>query len=60
MPPQVTDVRDLGVPLDATFTASAHCIEAANTARRLASNIKAELILGGRLKTQVITWYNLE
>ncbi len=33
--PQVTDVRDLGVPLDTTFTASAHCIEAANTARRL-------------------------
>ncbi len=33
--PQVTDVRDLGVPLDTTFTASAHCIEAANTTRRL-------------------------
>ncbi len=33
--PQVTDVRDLGVPLDTTFTASAHCIQAANTARRL-------------------------
>ncbi len=32
--PQVTDVRDLGVCLDTTFTASAHCIEAANTARR--------------------------
>ncbi len=31
--PQVFDVRDLGVPLDKTFTASAHCIEAANTAR---------------------------
>ncbi len=26
--PQVTDDRDLGVPLDTTFTASAHCIEA--------------------------------
>ncbi len=33
--PQVTDVRDLGVPLDTTSTASAHCIEAANTAKRL-------------------------
>ncbi len=33
--PQVTDVRDLGVPLDTTFTASAHCREAANTARCL-------------------------
>ncbi len=33
--PQVTDVSDLGVPLDTTFTASAHCIEAANTARPL-------------------------
>ncbi len=33
--PQVTDVRDLGVPFGTTFTASAHCIEAANTARRL-------------------------
>ncbi len=33
--PQVTDVRDLGVPLDTTITASANCIEAANTARRL-------------------------
>ncbi len=33
--PQVIDVRDLGVPLDTTFTASAHCIEAANTPRRL-------------------------
>ncbi len=33
--PQVTDVRDLRVPLDTTFTASAHCTEAANTARRL-------------------------
>ncbi len=33
--PQVTDVRDLGVPLNTTFTTSAHCIEAANTARRL-------------------------
>ncbi len=33
--PQVTNVLDLGVPLDTTFTASAHCIEAANTARRL-------------------------
>ncbi len=33
--PQVTDVRDLGVPLDTTFTASTHCIEAVNTARRL-------------------------
>ncbi len=32
---QVTVVRDLGVPLDTTFRASAHCIEAANTARRL-------------------------
>ncbi len=31
----VTNVGDLGVPLDTTFTASAHCIEAANTARRL-------------------------
>ncbi len=29
---QVTDVRDLGVPLDTTFTASAHCIETAKTA----------------------------
>ncbi len=33
--PHVTDVRDLGVPLDTTFATSAHCIEAANTARRL-------------------------
>ncbi len=33
--PQVTDVRDLGVPLGTTFTASAHCREAANAARRL-------------------------
>ncbi len=33
--PQVTDVRDLGVPLDTTFTASAHCIKAAHTARCL-------------------------
>ncbi len=33
--PQVTDVRDLGVPLNTTFTASAHCIEVVNTARRL-------------------------
>ncbi len=33
--PQVPDVRDLGVPLDMTFTTSAHCKEAANTARRL-------------------------
>ncbi len=33
--PQFTDVRDLGVPLDTTFSASAHCIEAANTARGL-------------------------
>ncbi len=31
--PQVTDVRDLGVSLEATFTASAHCREAANKAR---------------------------
>ncbi len=31
--PQVTDVRDLGVPLDTTFTASAHCIEAVYAAR---------------------------
>ncbi len=30
-----TDVRDLGVPLDMTFTRSAHCKEAAITARRL-------------------------
>ncbi len=33
--PQVTDIRDLGVPLGTTFTASVHCREAANTARRL-------------------------
>ncbi len=33
--PQITDVRDLGVPLDTTFTASANCMEAANTAMRL-------------------------
>ncbi len=33
--PHFADVRDLGVPLDTTFTASAHCILAANTARRL-------------------------
>ncbi len=33
--PQVTDVRDLGVTLDTTFTTSAHCLEAANTARHL-------------------------
>ncbi len=33
--PQVTDVRDLGVPLDMTFTAAAHCIEAAKTAKCL-------------------------
>ncbi len=33
--PQVTDVRDLGAPLNMTLTASAHCIEAANTKRRL-------------------------
>ncbi len=33
--PQVTDVRDLGVPIDTTFAASAHCREAANTVRRL-------------------------
>ncbi len=33
--PLFTDVRDLGVPFDTTFTASAHCIEAANTARQL-------------------------
>ncbi len=33
--PQVTDVRHLWVPLDTTYTASAHCIEAANTARGL-------------------------
>ncbi len=33
--PQVTDVRGLVVPLDTTFTASAHCREVANTAERL-------------------------
>ncbi len=33
--PQVTDVRDLGVPLNTTFSTSAHCREAANTTRRL-------------------------
>ncbi len=33
--PHVTDARDLWVPRDTTFTASAHCIEAANTTRRL-------------------------
>ncbi len=32
---QVTDVQDLGVPLDMTLIASAHCKEAANTARCL-------------------------
>ncbi len=32
---QVTDVQNLGVPLDTTFTTSAHCKEAANTAWRL-------------------------
>ncbi len=31
--PQATNVRDLGVPLGTTFTTSAHCREAANTAR---------------------------
>ncbi len=33
--PQVTDVRDQGVPFDTTFTTSAHCKGAANAARRL-------------------------
>ncbi len=33
--PWVTDVRDLGVPLDMTFTSSVRCREATNTARRL-------------------------
>ncbi len=32
---QVTDVRDLELPLDTTFTGSAHCRGAANTTRRL-------------------------
>ncbi len=32
---QVTDVRDLELPLDTTFTGSAHCRGAANTPRRL-------------------------
>ncbi len=32
--PQVTDVRGLVVPLDTTFTAAAHCREAANTTKR--------------------------
>ncbi len=38
--PHVTDVRDLGVPLDTTFTASAHSIEAANKARRLLLSVR--------------------
>ncbi len=38
--PQVADVRDQGVPLDTTFTASAHCREAANTARRLLFKVR--------------------
>ncbi len=33
--PQATDVRDLGVPLDTTFTSSVHYREAADTERRL-------------------------
>ncbi len=33
--PQVTDVRDLELPLDTTVTGSAHCRGAANTTRRL-------------------------
>ncbi len=32
---QVTDVRDLELPLDTTFTGSAHCRGAAKTTRRL-------------------------
>ncbi len=31
----VTKVRELGVPLDTTFTPSVHCREAGNTARQL-------------------------
>ncbi len=38
--PLVIDARDLGVPLDTTFTASNHCREAANTARRLLSMVR--------------------
>ncbi len=41
--PQFIDVRDLGVPLDTTFTASSHCLEAANTARRLVQRSFCEL-----------------
>ncbi len=40
---QVTDIRDQGVPLDTAFTASAHCIEAANTARRLLFLVRRSL-----------------
>ncbi len=32
---QAIDVRNIGVPLDTTFTALAHCIGAVNIARRL-------------------------
>ncbi len=38
--PEDTDVRDLGVPLDTFFTTSAHCREAANTARRFLFMVK--------------------
>ncbi len=38
--PQVTDVRDLGVPLDTTFTLSVRCREAANAARQLPFTIR--------------------
>ncbi len=33
--PEVTDVRNQGVPLDTTCTSSVHCNESTNTARRL-------------------------
>ncbi len=42
--PQVTYVQDLGVPLDTSFIASAHCIDAANKAWRLLYLVRKSFI----------------
>ncbi len=56
--PQVSDVRVLGVPLDTTFTVSAHCREAANIARRLLFMVQRSF--GELSNTALIPIYSAE
>ncbi len=58
---QVTDVQDLGVPIDTTFTSSIHCTEGANAVRRSLFMIRkssCHFSPAQRVRLQINAWAN--